>query len=129
VDLRGGAGRGVRDGSVDMIYSVGATRHLPLGTEVAFLQECARILRAGGLVLLTFVTPAVGEARLLDDALGRYLSAHGITDRRFEEPDVLSFCRGSGLEVLDTRSETSHYLYGKLFVLARGSGGGESAAL
>ena len=107
------------DRSTDLVYSVGALRHVPVGSEAAVLAECARILRPGGLALLTLVTPALGPAQVLDQALARYMSAHGITDRRFLEEEILEDCRAAGLDVMETWSEPSRYLYGKLFLLAR----------
>ncbi|HEX9062922.1 MAG TPA: methyltransferase domain-containing protein [Clostridia bacterium] len=109
----------LEDNSVDFIFSVGATRHIPNGSEESFFSECARILSPGGKMLVTFVTPAEGEAGILDKALQGYMNAHGISDRRFHEDQVIKYCNDNGFIIEDIQRETSKYLYGKLFVIAR----------
>jgi SAM-dependent methyltransferase len=70
-----------RDGSFDLLYGISVMTHLTRSVQEAWLEEIARILRPGGLALLTFAgngAVAFASRYLSSDWMEQYLAAgHG----------------------------------------------------
>lgn len=78
------------DGSMDLAYAQSVLTHLTEATAIAWLAEVRRVLRPGGLALLTF----------MDD---RY-------SERWGPPDVLPKLRVEGFTVFNNALEGSNYM-------------------
>jgi len=78
------------DGSTDLVYAHSVLTHLTEATAIAWLAEVRRVLRPGGLALLTF----------MDD---RY-------SERWGPPDVLPKLRAEGFTVFNNALEGSNYM-------------------
>ena len=81
---------GLDAGSVDLVYAHSVLTHLTEATAIAWLAELRRVLRPGGLALLSF----------MDD---RYAE-------RWGPPDVLPKLRAEGFTVFNNALEGSNYL-------------------
>ena len=78
------------DGSTDLVYAHSVLTHLTEATAIAWLAEVRRVLRPGGLALLTF----------MDD---RY-------SERWGPSDVLPKLRAEGFTVFNNALEGSNYM-------------------
>ncbi len=78
------------DGSIDLLYGQSVLTHLTRATVLAWLAEVRRVLRPGGLAMLSF----------MDD---RYAE-------RWGPPDVLPKLRAEGFTVLNNALEGSNYM-------------------
>jgi ubiquinone/menaquinone biosynthesis C-methylase UbiE len=78
------------DEAVDLVYAHSVLTHLTEPTAIAWLAEVRRVLRPGGLALLTF----------MDD---RY-------SERWGPPDVLPKLRAEGFTVFNKALEGSNYM-------------------
>lgn len=86
------------DGTIDVVTILNVLCHDWVVSEVAVLREVARVLRPGGLILIT--EPAFGVlAREMDEA--------AMAHRRYHRRDVAAMCRQAGVAVKYTSYFTS----------------------
>jgi SAM-dependent methyltransferase len=68
-------------GSVDMIYGISVMTHLTVGAQLAWLKELRRVLKPGGIcVLSTHGEYALSQSGISDSTFFRQLAANGISD-------------------------------------------------
>ena len=86
----------VKAGTADAVIATAVIEHVPDAT--AMLSECARMLRSGGLLVVTTPTPFI-------DRLAEILGIWKATGHQqgFNLRQLRSLCKAKGLEVLATR--------------------------
>jgi SAM-dependent methyltransferase len=60
------------DDSFDLVYSISVFTHLPVAIQRAWSQELRRVLRPGGLALVTLMGDSMAREELLNSELRRY---------------------------------------------------------
>jgi SAM-dependent methyltransferase len=66
------------DESFDLVYSISVLTHLPLAIQQAWAKELSRVLKPGGLALVTLMGDSMARTELLPAELRRYESGEPI---------------------------------------------------